>query len=72
MHDLIQSMPKLEVIADDSYRDVHKEAFHNHDNNLLALLELCKNSRPQLNTDRIRLRHAEVFFMRHMFTHTGL
>ena len=47
MHELIEGMPNVEVIADDlvivGYGETQEDAIRNHDDHLVAFLRLCKN-----------------------------
>ena len=76
MHKLIEGMPNIEVISDDfvvvGYGEMQEEAICNHDDNLMAFLELCKNRGLKMNTKKIRLRQKGVSFIAHIATDTGL
>ena len=76
MHELIEGMPNVEVIADDfvvvGYGETQQDAIRNHDDHLVAFLQLCKNRGLKLNREKIRLRQKGVSFIGHVATDTGL
>lgn len=76
MHELIEGMPNVEVIAYDfvvvGYGETQEDAIRNHDDHLVAFLKLCKNRGLKLNTEKIRLRQKGVSFIGHVATDTGL
>ena len=76
MHELIEGLTGIEVVADDfivvGYGDTAEEANRNHDNTLLAFLERCRERNVKLNIDKLTLREKEVPFIGHVATDKGL
>ena len=76
MHELIEGLAGIEVIADDfivvGYGDTIKEANCNHDNTLMAFLEWCRERNVKLNVEKLTLREKEVPFIGHVATDKGL
>ena len=76
MHELIEGMPHVEVIADDfvgvGYGETHEQATQDHDKNLMAFLQLCQERGLKLNIDKLKLRQPEVCFIGHVATGVGL
>ena len=72
MHELIEGMPNVEMIADDfvvvGYGETQEEAIRN----LVAFLKLCRSRRLKLNMEKIRLRQKGVSFIGHVATDKGL
>ena len=72
MHELIEEMPQVEVIADDfvviGKGSTLKKANSDHDRNLLAFLRLCNKKGLRLNPEKLRLRQSEVSFTGHIAT----
>ena len=75
MHELIEGMSGIEVVADDfiavGYGDTF-EAAQNHDKNLLLFLQRCKERNVRLDQEKLRLRQPQVLFIGHMATDQGL
>ncbi len=71
MHELIEGMPQVEVIADEfvviGKCSTLEEASKDHDHHLLAFLRLCNERGLKLN-----LRQQEVSFIGHVATGEGL
>ena len=76
MHELIEGLKGIEVVADDfivvGYVDTMEEANRNHDNTLMAFLERCRERNVKLNIDKLTLREREVPFIGHVATDKGL
>ena len=76
MHELIEGMPHVEVVADDfvvvSYRSTPQEAHLDHDKNLTAFLKLCEQRGLKLNADKLKLRETQISFIGHLATAEGL
>ena len=76
MHELIEGMPQVEVIADDfvvvGKGDTIEEANSDHDKNLVAFLRLCDEKGLKLNAEKLKLRQPEVSFIGHIATGKGL
>ena len=73
MHELIEGLNGIEVVADDfivvGYGEMYEEALCDHDRNLLAFLERCDKRNVRLNPEKIKLRQSEVLFIRHVASH---
>lgn len=69
-------LPGIKVIADDilvfGSGKTDDEANQDHDRNLRALMERCKEKDLKLNPDKIQLRLKEVSYMGHRVTADGL
>ena len=76
MHELIEGMPQVEVIADDfvvvGKGNTIEEANNDHGKNLVAFLRLCDEKGLKLNTEKLMLRQPEVSFIGHIATGEGL
>ena len=76
MHELIEGLHGIEVIADNfaavSFGDTFAEASRDHDKNLEAFLRRCENRGIRLNLDKVQLRKQEVPFIGHVATSRGL
>ena len=76
MHELIEGMPQVEVIADDfvvvGKGDTTEEANSDHDKNLVAFFRLCDEKGLKLNAEKLKLRQPEVSFIGHIATGEGL
>lgn len=76
MHELIEGLPRLEVVADDfiviGCGSTVEEATVDHDRVLMAFLERCKEQGVKLNTDKLNLQMTEVPFIGHIATDKGL
>ena len=75
MHELIESLTGVEVVADDFVVVVGENTSEieaqDHDRNLEALLFRCKDRGVKLNADKIKLRLSKVPFMGHVATAEG-
>ena len=76
MHELIEGLTGIEVVADDfiavGYGDTFEEAAQDHDKNLLVFLQRCKERKVHLNLEKLKLRQSQVLFIGHMATDQGL
>ncbi|PFX15885.1 Retrovirus-related Pol polyprotein from transposon 17.6 [Stylophora pistillata] len=76
MHELIEGMTGIEVVADDfitvGYGDTFEEAAQDHDKSLPLFLQRCKERNVRLNLEKLRLRQPQVLFIGHMATDQGL
>ena len=76
MHEIIEGLQGVEVVADDFLAvgrgESIEEANRDHDKNLDALLQRCAERGVRLNPDKIKLRLAEVPFIGHRATSEGL
>ena len=66
MHELIEGLTGIEVIADDfvavGFGESLKEAVRDHDRNLTAFLQRCDERSVRLNGGKLKLRMIEVPF----------
>ena len=64
MHELIEGLRGVEVIADDfvvvGYGESWQSAIKDHDRNLLSFLQRCDERGVHLNSDKLQLRMKEV------------
>ena len=76
MHELIEGVTGVEVVADDfiavGYGDMFEEAAQDHDKNLLIFLQRCEERNVCLNREKLRLQQPQVLFTGHMATVQGL
>ena len=76
MHEIIEGLVGVEVVADDfcvvGFGDTLREAAANHDRNLLDFLERCKEKGLRLSADKFQLRQQEVRFIGHVASGEGL
>ena len=76
MHELIEGLQGIEVVADDflvvGCGGSEKEAILNHDNNLTTFLQRCTERGIRLNADKIKLRLSAVPFIGHIATDKGI
>ena len=76
MHEVIEGLAGVEVIADDfvvvGCGDTTQGAIEDHDKNLTALLQRCEERGLKLNPDKIKLRMQKVPFIGHVATDKGL
>ena len=76
MHEMIEGLQGVEVVADDfvivGRGETTNEAMKDHDTNLGALLHRCAEKGVKLNPDKIKLRMKEVPFIGHVATSEGL
>ncbi len=76
MHELIEGLYGVEVIADDfaavGFGDILEEAIPDHDKNLEAFIERCEERGVRLNAEKVKLSRQEVPFIGHLATSKGL
>ena len=76
MHNILQGLPGVEVIADDilvyGSGSTKEEYMQDHDNNLTKLLERARAVNLKLNRKKLKLRQDEVRYMGHLLTQNGL
>ena len=76
MHEAIEGLQGVEVIADDflvcGFGDTVDEAVKDHDQNLTAFLQRCRELNLTLNLQKIKLRLSQVPFMGHLLTADGV
>ena len=76
MHELIEGLHGVEVVADDfvviGFGSTQEEAMLDHDKNLAGLLQRCEQRKVRSNTDKIKFRLNEVPFIGHIATKDGL
>ena len=76
MHEAIEGLLGVEVIADDflvcGFGDTVDEAVKDHDQNLTAFLQGCRELNLTLNLQKIKLRLSQVPFMGHLLTADGV
>ena len=76
MHELIQGMPHVEVVADEfvvvGCGDTHEQAVQDHDKNIMIFLQLCHDHGLKLNIEKLKVRQSEVSFIGHIATSEGL
>ena len=76
MHELIEGLQGVEVIADDfvvfSFGNAQVESTGDHDKNLEAFLRRCEERNIRVNAEKVRLRMTKVPFIGHIATADGL
>ena len=76
MHDIVQGLPGVEVIADDilvyGKGSTKEEYIQDHDHNLTKLLEQARAVNLKLNKKKLKLHLSEVRYMGHLLTSEGL
>ena len=76
MHELIEGLQGVEVVADDfaavGFGDTLERATADHDGNLEAFLRRCEDRDVRLNAEKVQLRKQEVPFIGHVATQEGL
>ena len=76
MHELIEGLQGVEVVADDfvvvGLGETKESAVRNHDDNLQGFLQRCEERWVKLNARKARLRMSEVPFIGHVATPEGL
>ena len=72
MHELIEGLDGVEVIADDflvvGFGETAEEATQNHDKNLMKFVQRCEERGVVLNIAKLQLRQKEVPFIGHVTT----
>ena len=76
MHEILQGLPGVEVIADDilvyGSGTTPAEYTRDHDDNLRKLLDRARENNLKLNKRKLKLRLSEVRYMGHLLTSTGV
>ena len=76
MHELVEGIEGVEVIADDflivGVGDSHQEAVQHHDKKLLKFLTRCEERGIVLNITILQLRQQEVIIIGHIMSDKGL
>ena len=76
MHQIIETLNGVEVIADDSviigFGDTMLEATESHDRNLSAFLDRCRERNLKLTPDKVKLRLTEIPYIGHKLTVHGV
>ena len=76
MREHIEGLKGVEVIADDfvivGYGDTPTEWQADHDRNVRAFLDRCRERNLKLNKNKARLKQHEVPFIGHILTPRGL
>ena len=76
MHELVEGMSGIEVVADDfivvGCGTTVEEATDARDRVIINFLDRCKEQDVKLNTDKLNLRQKEVPFIGHIATDKGL
>ena len=76
MHELIEGLSGIEVVADDfvvaGFGDTLEEAFRDHNKNLVAFLQRCSASGVKLAMEKLQLCLEEVPLIGHYATKSGL
>lgn len=76
LQECLADLPGVKVIRDDilvvGYGENDSEAKHNHDQNVIRLLERARQVNLKLNKSKVKLRQAEVKFMGHVISKDGL
>ena len=76
MHELIEGLNGIEVVADDfvvvGFGETEEEAIQNHDHNLDAFLQRCASREIKLKPQKVKLHLRKVSFIGHIATDKGL
>ena len=76
MHELIEGLEGIEVIADDfvivGYGKTQEEATLSHDCNLISFLKRCEERGVKLAEEKMKLRRSSVPFIGHIASADGL
>ena len=77
MHQVIEELDGVEIIADDFLvygrkTTTREQAIRDHDNHLEKFLQRCEQHNLVLNSDKLKLRLAEVSFIGHVLTADGV
>ena len=76
MHEVIEGLPGIEVVADDfvavGFGETLEEATRNHDHHLELFLRRCTERDLKLNNAKVKLRMQQVPFIGHIATADGL
>ena len=76
MHEVIEGLPGIEVVADDFVAvgsgETHEQATRDHDEHLEAFLQRFVEKNLKLNDTKFKRRQQEVPFIGHVATANGL
>ena len=76
MHELIEGLKGVEVVADDfmivGRGKTMDEGIKDHNESLINFLQRCKEKSLQLNIDKIQLRRTEISYIGHKATNKGI
>ena len=76
MHELVEDLEGVEVVADDfvvvGFGESPEEASKSHDAHLSTFLKRCEERNLKLNKEKVKLRQTEVPFIGHVATAEGL
>ena len=76
IHESLQNLNGIDDIVDDSLcvgeGDTYESAVEDHDKNLIALLERCREKNIKLNPKKLQFRKQEVPYIGHLLTPDGL
>ena len=76
IHESLQNLNGIEDIVDDilcvGEGDTYESAVEDHDKNLIALLERCREKNIKLNPKKLQLSKQEVPYIGHLLTPDGL
>lgn len=76
IHESLQGLKGIEDIVDDilcvGEGDTYESAVKDHERNLIALLERCREKNIKLNSKKLQLRKQEVPYISHVLTPDGL
>ena len=74
MHEVIEGLPGIEVVADDfvavGFGETLEHASCNRDDHLEGFLQQCDEKNLKLNDKKIKLMMQEVPFIGHLWFHT--
>ena len=76
IQETLLGLPGVACIADDiliyGCGDTVEQAEHDHDRNMIALLERCRERNLRLNDEKLQLKRESVTYMGHELTSSGL
>ena len=76
MHEIIEGLRGVEVIADDfliiQYGDTQEDAIRDHDANLTKFLQRTREKGQKLNPEKTKLRRTEAIFVGHEWANRGV
>ena len=76
IHESLQNLSGIEDIVEDilcvGEGDTYESAVEDHDRNLIALVERCREKNIKLNPKKLQLRKQEVPYIGHLLTQDGL
>ena len=75
-HEAVEGLPGVISVRDNiliiGEGDTKEEAIANHDKNVRALMQRCKERNITLNKDKIQLKMSQVSFLGHLVTANGV